>query len=255
MEVDGVEEEEVLHRWAEAIDCIKDCREIGEQLCEDTPQILHVPEKDKQGRKNQPHPNVKKHQRKDGDQQQHKLPRECNIVDDTEHKEHDEHKAEIDERLHIFGKQEQILRNVYFCENSRVSYQRGHALAGGLAEIRKDQVAAEQIGGVVLHGAPEKLGKHHAHDKQLEKRRKNTPRHAEHGTFVFFLEVSFDELFEEELRGFKPLKHKNTPKTENNIIIIDPINLKTQNRPFNKKIFTTKIESNFLFYNKILNYK
>ena len=51
----------------------------------------------------------------------------------------------------------------------------------------------------MLHGAPEELGEHHAHDKQLEKRRKNAPRHAQHGAFVFFLEVPLDELFEEEL--------------------------------------------------------
>ena len=34
--------------------------------------------------------------------------------------------------------------------------------------------------------------------RRLEKRRKNTPRHAQHGAFVFFLEVPLDELFEEE---------------------------------------------------------
>ena len=165
MEVDGVEEEEVPRHRRKGVNGIKDGGHIHQKLREHRPQILHVPKKDKQGRKNQPHPNVKKHQRKDGDQQQHKLPRECNIVDDTEHEEHDKHKAEIDERLHVFGKQEQILWNVYFCKDPRVSYQRGHALAGGLAEIRKDQVAAEQIGGVVLHIAAEKLGKHQSHNQ------------------------------------------------------------------------------------------
>lgn len=164
MEINGVEEEEILHRRAEAIDCIKDCREIGEQLCENAPQILHVPEKDKQGRENQPHADVKKHQRKDGDQQQHKLPCERNTVDEAEHEEHDEHQAEIDKRLHVFGKQEQILWNVYFCKDPRVSYQRGHALAGGLAEIRKKQITTKQIGSIVFHRLTEKLRKYNMHD-------------------------------------------------------------------------------------------
>lgn len=199
MKVDGVEEEEIPRHRRKGVNGIEDGGHIHQKLREHRPQILHVPEKDKQGGENQPHANIEQQQRDNRDQKQHKFPRKCNIVDNTKHEEHDKHKAEIDERLHVFGKQEQILRDIYFCEDPRVSYQRRHALAGGLTKIRKDKVAAEQIGGVVLHGAPEKLGKHHAHDKQLEKRRKNTPRHAEHGTFVFFLEVSLDELFKKKL--------------------------------------------------------
>ena len=123
VKVDGVEEEEIPRHRRKGVNGIEDGGHIHQKLREHRPQILHVPEKDKQGGENQPHADVKKHQRKDGDQQQHKFPRECNIVDDTEHEEHDEHKAEIDERLHVFGKQEQILRNVYFCENGNIPHE------------------------------------------------------------------------------------------------------------------------------------
>ena len=207
MKVNGVEEEEVPRHRRKGVNGIKDGGHIHQKLREHRPEVLHIPEKDEQRREDQPYSDIKQEQRQDRHEQQRKLPRERDAVDDTEHEEHDEHQPEIDERLHVFGKQKQILRYIHFCENGRVPHERGHALAGGLAEIRKDQVAAEQIGGVVLHIAPEELGKHNPHDKQLQKRRKNAPRHAQHGALVFFLEVPLDELFEEELKAFYFLEH------------------------------------------------
>ena len=123
MEVDGVEEEEVLRHRRKGVNGIKDGGHIHEKLREHRPQILHVPEKDKQGGENQPHANIEQQQRGNRDQQQHKFPRERNAVDEAEHEEHDKHKAEIDERLHVFGKQEQILWYIYFGEDGGIIHE------------------------------------------------------------------------------------------------------------------------------------
>ena len=43
--------------------------------------------------------------------------------------------------------------------------------------------------------ATEETGKHNAHDQQLQQRREDAPRHAQHGALVFLFEVSFDQFF------------------------------------------------------------
>ena len=93
------------------------------------------------------------------------------MVQYTEHEEHDHGQAEVDECLHILGKQEEVFGDVDLGEDGRVSHERGHALGGGFAEIGEDQVPAEQVGGVVLHIPAEKLGEHQSHDQEHQQGR------------------------------------------------------------------------------------
>lgn len=197
-QVDRVEQEGTLHRIAVSVNGVKDGGQVHEKLGEHTPEVLNVPEKYKQCRQDQTHTDVEQHQQRNGVKQHNELPRKRDAVKNAKQEEHDQRQGEVDECLHIFGEQEQILGHVDLRENTGIAHKGGHALIRGLAEATENQVAAEQVSGVVLHIAAEKLGKHQSHDQQRQQWGQHTPRHAQHRALVLFLEVALDQFLKEE---------------------------------------------------------
>ena len=137
------------------------------------------------------------------------MPGKGDVIQYAEQEEHDKCQSEVDKVLDIPGEEEDVLRYIDLCEYVRVVDERAHALRGGLAEKREDQVAAEQIGGIVRRAAAKKLRKNQPHDQKRQQRRQHAPGHAQHRALVFLLEVAFDQFFKEELVGFEGLDHKN----------------------------------------------
>ena len=158
-QVDRVQEEEALGRVAVPVDGVEDGGHVHQQLGEDRPQVLNVPEEDKQGRQDQAHADVEQHQTGDGVQKADQLPGEGDVVQDTEDEEHTQGQTEVDEGLYVFGEQEQVFGDVDLGVDPGVAHEGGHALPGRLVEVGEDQVAAEQIGGVVGRAASEELRK------------------------------------------------------------------------------------------------
>ena len=133
------------------------------------------------------------------------------MVQQAEHKKHAQGQAEVDEGLHIFGQQKQVLGHIDLGEDAGIAHQGGHTLAGGLIEAGENQVSAKQVGGVVVHATAKKLGKDQAHHQQHHQRREHTPGHAQHRALVFLHEIPLYQLLEEELVAFQLLYHSNSP--------------------------------------------
>ena len=53
---------------------------------------------------------------------QYQLPGERDVVDDAERKEHTQRDAEVDQRLHVLGEQEQVLGHVDLGEDGCVAH-------------------------------------------------------------------------------------------------------------------------------------
>ena len=208
-QVQRIQKEEALDRVAVTVNGVENGGHVHEQLGKDAPQVLDVPEKDEHGGENEPHPHVEQHQAADGVEQADKLPGERDAVQHAEHEEHAQGQTEVNEGLHVFGKQKQILGHVDLGEDARVAHEGGHALAGGLAEIGEHQVAAEQVGGVVFHAPAEELGEHQAHDQQHQQGGEDAPGHSQHSALVFFLEIALDQFLKEELVAQKFIEHRN----------------------------------------------
>ena len=155
-EVHRVCQEDALHLRAEVVHGIEDCGHVHQKLREDAPEVLHVPEEDKQGRQDQPEAEVQEYKAADRVQQQDKAPAKRDMVERAEHKEYAQREAEVDEALDVLGKEEEILRDVDLGEDAGVACQGGHALVGGLAEEREHQVPAEEEDGVMRRRAAEK---------------------------------------------------------------------------------------------------
>ena len=64
----------------------------------------------------------------------------------------------------------------------------------------------------MLNAPSENLRKNKTHYQKKQKRRQNTPAHAQHRALVFFLEIALYQLLEKELVFFYVLKH-NAPHT------------------------------------------
>lgn len=209
-QVHRVEQEQVLRHGAVAVNAVKDGGHIHQQLGKDRPQVLDVPEEDKQRRQDQPHADVKQHQTADGVEQHHELPRKRDAVQCAEQEEHAQGQPEVDQGLHVLGKQKQVLGYVHLGEDARVAHEGGHTLRRGLIEVREHQVSAEQIGGVVRHTPTKKLRKDQPHDQQGQQRRQHAPGHAQNGAFVFLFEITLDQFLEEKA-VLKPFQKHATP--------------------------------------------
>ena len=208
-EIDRVRQKSALDCGAVIVHGIEDRGHVHDELSGNAPEILHVPEEDIQRREDHAHAEIEEQKKDDRVNEHNQPPREGDMVQNAEEKEHDQGQAEVDEALDVFGHQEQILRHIDLRKDGGVAQKRGHALVRGFAEEGEDQVAAEQIGRVMRGAAPEKLGEHQAHDQQHQQRRQDAPGHAQHRALIFGFEVAFDQLLKEELVGFEFLKHNN----------------------------------------------
>lgn len=200
--VHRVQKEGILNQRAIAVNGVENGGHIHQQLGEYTPKILNVPEEHIQRRQDQPHADVKADQKANGIEQQNPPPGKGNLVQDTEQHEHAQGQPEVDEALNILGKQEQILGHIHLGENPGIGQQAGHALACGFIEKGKDQVATEQVNGVMLHIPAKELSKYQLHYQQCKQRRKHTPGHPQHRALIFLFEVSLHQFLKEELVTF-----------------------------------------------------
>ena len=201
-EIHRIQEKQVPHHGGVIIDGVEDSGHVHQQLGENTPEILDIPEENEQGGEDQPHPDVEQNQHADGVEQADQLPGEGDVVQDTEYKEHTQGQAEVDEGLHVLGEEEEVLGHVDLGEDAGVAHEGGHTLTGGLVEVGEDQVAAEQIGGVMRGMPAKKLRENQPHDQKGQQRGEHAPGHAQHRAFVFLFEVPFYQLLEEELVFF-----------------------------------------------------
>ena len=198
-EIHGVEQECVLRGFGIGVYVIEDCRHIHKKLRENAPKVLYVPEKDEQRRKNQPHADVEAGEQNNRVDQHNPAPCEGNSIKNAEEHKDAERETEVDEALHVFRQQEEILGDVDFCEYSGISHKRAHTLRCRFVEESKHEVAAEQISSIVRRSAPEELREHQPHDEQHHERREQAPHCAEDSSLVFLFKVTLHQFFEEKL--------------------------------------------------------
>ena len=206
-QVDRVEQKQALDRIGVLVDGVKNRGHIHQKLGEHGPEVLDIPEKHEQRRQDQSHADVEQDQTAGRVQQQDELPGEGDAVQNAEQEKHAQRQSEVDQSLDVLGQQEQVLRHVDLGEDVCVFQKRCHPQDGGLAEAGKDQVAAEQIGGIVFHRSAEKPGKDQPHHQQRQQRGEQAPRHAQHRSFVLFLEIALYQFLKQELVFFQLLYH------------------------------------------------
>lgn len=189
-----IAQEQALNHRRVTVDLIKYCGHIHEQQGKDIIQIPGVPKENKQCRQDQAHANVKYDQTDDRVNQRKEMATEPDPVNGGKNKEYNQRQTKIDQRRYIFGKEEHIFGNVDFCNNTAVGHQCVHTTGGGLLKIGVYQVSAKQIGGIVLHVAAKKMGKHQPHNQQCQQRRHDAPAHSENCALVFLLKVPLGKL-------------------------------------------------------------
>ena len=96
---------------------------------------------------------------------------------------------------------------IHLGEDARVAHQGAPPLGGGLVEVGENEVAAEEVDGVVGGGPAEELGEHQLHHQQRQEGRQDAPRHAQHRALVFLFEVPLDQLLKEEAVAAKLVIH------------------------------------------------
>jgi len=187
------------HKRAVTVYGIEYRRNIHQQHGKYRPKVLDIAEENEKCRQNQAYAYIKQDQTHYRIKQENKFPGKGYAIQNAERKKHYQSKPKVDKRLDIFRKQKQIFGDIDLCKNRSIAQQRLHALRSGFVEIRKYQVAAEKIGGVMLHIAAEKLGENKTHDKKSKQRREYAPRHAQHSSFIFLFKISFYQFFKKEL--------------------------------------------------------
>ena len=65
-QVHWVEQEEISHHGGIVVDGVEDGGHVHQQLGKHAPQILNIPEEDKEGGENEPYPDVEQDQHTDG---------------------------------------------------------------------------------------------------------------------------------------------------------------------------------------------
>ena len=123
IQIDWIRQKQELRRLAVGIYRIEDRGQPHQQLGQDPPQVLHVPEEHEQCRQDQAHPQVEYDHAGHWIDQQQEFPGERNPIEGRKRKEDQERQPEVDKRGHILGKQKQVFGHIYFGEDSRVSNQ------------------------------------------------------------------------------------------------------------------------------------
>lgn len=173
-----VHQKQSLRSCWEAVNGIKDCRQVSKQSQENIVQILGIPEKYKKCRQDHSNANIEDQQTQDWVSQRKHMPAEIDIVKESKQKEHTQHQPKIDQHRNVFGKQKQVFGNVDLSENLGVGHQRAHAALGGFLKKGHNNVARKQIGGKMRGIPAEQLCKDQFHHKQSKEWRQNAPPHA-----------------------------------------------------------------------------
>lgn len=188
-QIHRVEQEQVADHRTVVVDGVKNSGHIHQQHGKHAPEILDVPEEHKQGRKDQAHANVEQHQKANGVEQAHQLPCKCDVIHYAEYKEYTQSQAKVDERLDVLREKKQVFWHIDLGKDPGVAHERGHALAGRLVEVRKYQITAEEVGGIVGGSPSKKLGEYQPHNQQGQQGGQYTPGHPQHCSLILFLEV------------------------------------------------------------------
>ena len=110
-------------------------RHIHKKHSENAPKVLYIAEEYVKCRKNKSYSEVEYYKADDGEDKKEERKREGYSVDYAEYQKDDECKSEVDKCLHVFRKQEEVFRNVYFSKNRSVAEQGTHSAVCGFAEI------------------------------------------------------------------------------------------------------------------------
>ena len=169
---------------------------------------MHVPIEHVERGEDEACAQIEQQQHEDRIQQGEKAPGKGDMIRGAEQKEHQKGQYEVDQRLRVFGQQEQILRNVDLREDVGVAHQGKHPLRAGLGKEAEHDGPAEEIDGVMGNGRTEKVPEHKAHDQQRQQRVQNAPDRADGSALVFSVKVPSDQLFQQEAMFLNGLEHK-----------------------------------------------
>ncbi len=161
--IDRVEVERILGRLAVPVYRIENRGQIGQKPEKDRPEILDIPEEHEQRREDHSDPDIEEHQANNRIQQENELPCEGDMVDHAEHKKHAQRQSKVDQRLNVFREQKQVLWHIDLGKDLGIAQQTTHPLVGGLTEIRKHEISAEEVGGIVGRIPSKELGKDQSH--------------------------------------------------------------------------------------------
>ncbi len=196
IQIDRIRQKQELRRLAVGIYRIEDRGQPHQQLGQDPPQVLHVPEEHEQCRQNQPHSQIEHDHADYRIDQQQEFPGERNPIKGRKRKKDQQGQPEVDERRHILGKQKQILGNIHLGKDPCVPYQRGHPQIGGICEIRKHQLSGEQIDHIMVDIVAKQVAEHQPHNQQVHQRGQDAPRHPQDRPLIFFCEIPLHQLSE-----------------------------------------------------------
>lgn len=171
IKIQGIHQEQPLDRLTVPVNGVKDGRYPHDQLGHHTPQVLHIPEEDKQRGKDEPQSQVKDNEAQDRVYQEQKPPCEGHPVDGYKEEIKHQRQSKIDKRRNVLGKEEQVFGNIDLCKNVCVTHQRGHPQIGGIGEVGKHQLAGKEVDDIVLHVVSEEIVEHHPHDQKIQQRR------------------------------------------------------------------------------------
>lgn len=198
VDVHRVHIEQILDLQRIGVDVVEDGGQVHQEHGEHAVEVFDVPEEDEQGREHHPHADVEYGDAHDGIDEQQEVPVEGDALGSHEDEEDHQGQQEVDEGLHVAGEQEHVLGHVHLGKDPGVAHQGAHAAGGGVVEVGKEQIAAEEVDGIVLGGAAKELGEDQRHDNQRQQRGDDAPYHAQYGALVLLLEVPLDQLLKEE---------------------------------------------------------
>ena len=98
IEVQGVEQKQIPHHLTVTVNGVEDGGHPHDELGQNTPEVLHVSEKDKQRRQDQADAQVEYDQAHSGVEQEQKFPGERNPIDSCKSEKHQKCQPEVDKR-------------------------------------------------------------------------------------------------------------------------------------------------------------
>ena len=90
------------------------------------------------------------------------------LIQQHKQEEHAERQPKVDQRRYVLGQQEHIFRHIDLCKDGGIRHKRVHPPGRCLPVVGEDQVATEQINGIVGGVPAEKLGEHQTHHEKIQ---------------------------------------------------------------------------------------
>ena len=124
-----IEKKGVLYNLGIGVQRIEDGRHIHQQLGEDAPKVLNIPEEHEQRREDKPKSDIEADQQPDGVKQKEPAPCKDDAVKNAEQHEHAQRQTKVDKTLYVFGKEEQILGYIHLGKDTGVVHKGAHTLS------------------------------------------------------------------------------------------------------------------------------